>query len=163
MASSVAPPVGGGGIERVLLGLHRAAGAGKRPAGVALRDEPAHPHGAAGGQQMVEALRPQPIGRREVAVEVAEVQRAGQRGQLMHDHLGLRLGHHPRHVLGIEGVGRDRHRAQIAHRLLLGRVARHAGHLVALRDEPRYELPSQRPGGAGDQDLHDISSGGLHP
>ena len=142
------------GIERVVLGLERPAGAGEGPPREALGDEPAYSDCPAGGQQIVGPLRPQAVGRGEVSVEVADVERARKRGQLMHDHLGLGLGDRKRHLLGVERIGHHRGRTQSVDELSLGRGAGHACHLVAARHEPREKLPSERPRGAGDQDLH---------
>ena len=73
------------GVEAVLLGLDRPAGARVGPPGVALRHEPAGAGGPGRRQQVVRALGAQPVGRREVPVEVLQVGLSRHRGELVHD------------------------------------------------------------------------------
>jgi hypothetical protein len=104
----------GHGIERVVLDLDRPAAAGEGPAGEALCDEPSHADRPARRQQMVGSLCSQAIGGGEVTIEVAQVHRARQRGELVHDHLGLRLCDGARDLLGNERVGDRRRRTELA-------------------------------------------------
>ena len=68
---------------------------------------------------MIGALRPQTVGQREVAIEMARVERVRDRRQLMNDHIGPCIPHRLRDLIGIERVRDDRHRAEFAeHRLL---------------------------------------------
>ena len=59
------------GIEGIRLGLHRPAGAGEAEAPEALGHEAPCAHGAAGGEQVVGALRAQPVRGLEEPVDVA--------------------------------------------------------------------------------------------
>jgi hypothetical protein len=131
-------------VERILLGLDRPAGArvGVIPSH-ALRDEPPHADRLPGRQQVVGALGAQPVGHREVAVEVAGVHLA-DRGQLVDDRLRLGARYRLGHLVGRERVGDDRHSAHLAQHRLLGRAARHAVHLMPRRDQPRHQLPADR-------------------
>jgi hypothetical protein len=106
---------------------------------------------------VVVALRAQAVGQGERPLEPAHVERARQRRELVDDHDGLGLRHRPRDRLGLERVGDGRPRTQAADHVLLGRRARHADDLVAVRDEQGNELLAERPGGAGYEDLHAIS------
>jgi hypothetical protein len=108
----VAHLAGRHGVERILLGLDRAARPRIGPAGVALRDEPLDADGPAGRQEVVGAVGPQPVGHREVAVEVAYVE-ACDRGQLVDDHVGLGLGDGVGDLLGIERVDDSRSGAEV--------------------------------------------------
>ena len=67
---------------------------------------------------MIGALGPQPVGQREIAIEVTEVNRP-DRGQLMDDHVRPGSRHGLRDLIGIERVRDHRRRAKlIEHRLL---------------------------------------------
>jgi hypothetical protein len=63
-------------VERVLLALHRPARSCVRERAIALRHEPPHPDRLPGREQVVRALGPQAVGRREIAIEVSRVDRA---------------------------------------------------------------------------------------
>lgn len=67
---------------------------------------------------MVGPLGPQPVGRREITVEVTHVNRA-DRSQLMDDHIGLCVSYGVRHLIWIKRVRHDRHRAKLAQHHLL--------------------------------------------
>ena len=68
---------------------------------------------------MVGPLGPQTVGQREIAIEVTHVERLGNRGQLMDDHVRPRPRHGLRDLIGIKRVRDHRHSAQLAeHRLL---------------------------------------------
>jgi hypothetical protein len=106
-------------VERVLLALHRPAGSCVRERAIALRHEPAYPDRLPGREQMIGALDPQPVGQREIAIEVTQVQRRWNRGQLMDDHLRPCRRHGLGDLLGIKRVRDHRHSAQLVeHRLL---------------------------------------------
>jgi hypothetical protein len=91
-------------VERVVLGLHGPARARGRPARVALGDEALHPDRAARGQQVVGGLGTEPVRLGEGAIEVAQVEVTRQRREFVHDHVGLRLRDHARHLLCIKRV-----------------------------------------------------------
>ena len=76
-------------VQGVLLGLHPPAHAGVGPAGEALRHEPARTRRERARQQRVGPLGAQPVGQLERAVEIPQVY-LPDRGQLVHDDLGLR-------------------------------------------------------------------------
>ena len=57
-------------------------------------------------------------------------------------------------LLGVERVGHHRRRARAARRVLLGRAAGHADHLVAGRDQPRDQLLADRARCTCEKDLH---------
>ena len=101
--------------ERVLLRLHRPARAlvGREEA---LGDEPLHPDGLTRREQVVRALRPKAVGRRERAVEVSQVH-GSDGGQLVDDHVRLRPGHGLGDLVGIERVGDDRFCAHVPKQL----------------------------------------------
>lgn len=99
---------------------------------------------APGREQVVGRLGPQAIGRLEVTIEVAHVERARQRGQLVDDRLRLRFGDRPCHLLRIERVGNDRLRSKRTHQLRLFGTAGHPHHLVTARRQARQQLPSHR-------------------
>ena len=63
---------------------------------------------------MVGALGPQTVGLREVAREVPHVERGGDRGELVHDHLGLGQGDGLGDRLRVERVRHDGLRAEVA-------------------------------------------------
>jgi hypothetical protein len=142
------------GVERILLALHRAAGAGEGPPGEALGEEAPGAGGASGREQVVRTLGAQPVGGGESAVEMAGVERSGQRRELMHDRLWLGLADDSADRLGIERVGDRRLRAELCDQLAFGLAAGDADDLMAVGGELRQQLPAERPGGPGDQDLH---------
>jgi hypothetical protein len=118
-------------VERVLLALHRATHPLVGPGGVALRDEPLDPDRLSGREQMIRALGPQAVGQREVAIEMAHVERVRDRRQLMDDHVGLRGPDRFRDLVGIERVRHHGRCALLEEHRLLGFAARHSGDLVA--------------------------------
>src|SRR5207248_4441619 len=69
-------------VERIFLGFQAGAGPLVVPVAVALRDEAARPGGPGPLEQVVGALGAQPVGERELPVEVLEAARPGQPGQL---------------------------------------------------------------------------------
>jgi hypothetical protein len=144
---------GGRGVERVLLALHRPAGAHVPPRAVALGHEPPHPHRLPGRQQVVGPLGPQAVGRREVGIEVPRVQ-CSDRGQLVDDHLRPRPAHRLGDLVGGERVGDHRHRAQLLEQRPLRPAAGHAVHLVTGGDQPRHQLPADRSGRSRHQHPH---------
>ena len=83
--------------------------------------------------------------------------RSAQRGELMDDHLGLGLGHHVGHRIGVERVDDDRLGAERPQRAGLGSRAGRADDLVAARHELGNELAADRAGRSGNEDLHDVS------
>jgi hypothetical protein len=108
---------------------------------------------------MVRRLGTQPVGnfRHGGAVGVPRVTDAhlpGQRRELMHDHLGLGLAHHPGHGLGIESVGHHWLRPQRPQPILLRRGPGHAHDLVASGDQLGDQLCAQRTRGPGNENLH---------
>jgi hypothetical protein len=119
----------------------------------AVRDEPPHHDRLAGRQQMIRALGPQPVARRERAVEVARVKRR-DRGQLMDDHVGLSLSDRLGHLHGIERVGHHRLGAQVPQLSSLGLRPGHPDHAVARFQQSRHQLPAHRAGGACHEDSH---------
>ena len=143
-------------IEGSLLALHRLTGACGRPAGEALGHKASRADGAAGSEQMIGSLRPQAVRLLEEAVDVAQVELARERRELVHDHLWFggrnRLGHR----VGVESVGNDRARSEAANQVLLRRAPRHPVHLVAFRHELWDELSAEDAGGAGYEDLNSV-------
>ena len=107
--ASRAPGDGSSGSSSLLTG---SAGARVRPADIALRHEPPHPDRVPGRQQVVGALGPQAVGRREIAIEMTHVERS-DRGQLMDDHLRPRPRHGLRDLIGIKRVRDHRHGAEL--------------------------------------------------
>ena len=151
------------GVERVLLGLDGPVDAGVGPAGVALGDDAPDAHRAARGQQVVGARRAQAVRHREVAVEVARVHSAGERGRHVDDGLGLLGGDRGRDGLGVEGVRHDRPPAEAADEVGRLAPADHADDVVPSRDELRQQLPPHRAGGSCDEDLHEGAPWSLMP
>ena len=96
------------GVERVVLGLHGAAGLRVRPAGEALGDEPADARRLGRGEQVVGALGPQAVGLGELLGELAEVADVREGRGLVDDHLGLRRRDRGFHGLAVEDVEDDR-------------------------------------------------------
>jgi hypothetical protein len=92
---------------------------------------------------MVGPLGPQPVGQREIAIEMTHVQRS-DRGQLMDDHLGPRPAHRLRDLIGIERVRDHRHRAQLVEHRPLRLVTRHAMNLMTGGNQTRHQLPPDR-------------------
>ena len=102
---------------------------------------------------MVGALGPQPVGHREAAVEVAHVE-CGDRGQLVDDHIGPRLGDGIGDLLGIERVDDHRRGPEVRQRRLLGLAPRGADDLVAGGDQPGDQLFAHRACRACNEDFH---------
>jgi hypothetical protein len=140
-------------VERVLLALHETTLARVRPAGVALRDEAR----GSRGQQVVRALRAQPVRQGEVLVELLQVARAGQRGGLVHD----RVGRDPLHRLArggcIQHVEHERLGAGGPQTLALLRRARGAHDLVPCTHQSRDKRPANSPRRSRYQHLHVIT------
>jgi hypothetical protein len=142
------------GVERVVLGLDRTPGAGVRPAGVALGDEPADADGPARGQQVVGALGAQAVGHGEELVGVLHVHVTAEGGELVDDDLGFGLGHGPGHRVGVEGVGHHGTGAQGPDGVGLARRAGHAHDVVTSGIELGDELGAECASGTGDEHLH---------
>ena len=140
-------------VDRGVLPLDRPAGAGVQ-AGVALGDESLDARRPAGREQVVGALGAQPVGERELAFEVPHVDLRGYGGELVHDHVGLRLAHDPAHGVGIERVGHHGLRAEAAQLVSLGFRAGHPHDIVPVGDQQGNELLAERTGGPGDEYLH---------
>ena len=132
------------GVERVLLGLHRPAGADARPARVALGEEPAHAGRRRRRQQVIEALRAQLVGGREGAVEVLQVQVRGEGRHLVDDHLRLGPGHGLAHGQAVQPVQQHRLGARVPQSGQLALAAGGRGHLVA-RPPPAAAPGAVRP------------------
>ena len=141
-------------VERSVLPLDRTTDAGIRQRGVALGDESLHAHRLARRQQVVRALDAQPVGQRELAIDVSHVDRRRYRGELVHDHVGLRLAHDPLDGVGIQRVGHHRLSAETEQLVALGFRARHPDHIVSIGDQHRNKLLAERTRGAGDEDVH---------
>jgi hypothetical protein len=75
----------------------------------------------------------------------------------MDNHLGLGLGHHVGHRVGVQRVDDHRFGPERPHNAGLGRRAGRAHHLVAARHELSNELAADRAGRTGNKDLHDVS------
>ena len=89
---------------------------------------------------------------------VTGAHRPGQRRELMHDHLRLRLAHHRGHGIGIERVGDNRPRPQRPQPILLRRGLGHGHNLVASGDQVGDQLCAQRTRSPGNENLHGNSS-----
>ncbi len=100
-------------------------------AGVALGNEAARAHGMAGGQKVIGAFSPQPVGLGEVTREVAQVERVRDGGELVHDRLGLGCGDGLTQSLRIERVANHRPPAQVSNQLPLRIAAGHGRDLVS--------------------------------
>jgi hypothetical protein len=100
-------------VEWSVLPLDRPTGAGVHD-GVALGDESRDVHRPARRQQVVGALRAQPVGERELAIEASHVDSRRNGSELVHDHVGLCLAHGPPHGVGIQRVGDHGLRAEAA-------------------------------------------------
>jgi hypothetical protein len=108
---------------RIVLALD--GGTGARVQGdIALGHEPLHPDGLRSGDQVVRALGPQAVGRREIALHVTRVDRSDRR-QLVDDHVRPCRGHRPRDLIGLERVRDDRYRAELVKHRLLRLAPRH--------------------------------------
>jgi len=141
-------------VEGIVLGLHRAALARVAHAREALGDEPAHARVAGRRQERVGALRPQPVGLRKGAVEVAREARVRERGCLVDDRLRLRREHRLARGERIEHVERDRLRTQVTHAPgAVGRPER-ADHLVSSLDQLPDEGDADCPARPDDEDSH---------
>ena len=83
---------------------------------------------------------------------------SAKRGHLVHDHLRLGGPHRRDHRRAIKPVEDHRRRARLAQ--LPGLAGRPGGRgdLMARRDQPGDEVPSQCPGRPGDEDSHGLSS-----
>jgi hypothetical protein len=141
-------------VERVFLGLQAAPGPLIVPVAVALRDEAARPGGQGPLEQVVGALGAQPVGERELPVEVLEAGRPGQPGQLVDD--GLRRGAPQRldDRVPVEGVGDDRVGPHGPQGASLALRAGHRHDLVAHGHQLRNQAPAHRSRRTRDEHLH---------
>jgi hypothetical protein len=103
---------------------------------------------------MVGPLAAKPICLGEGAVEMLDVEVAVERGELVKDHLRLRLSDHVGNVVRVERVHDGGARAHRLDGSALRLTARGARHLVPGRHEPGDELLPQRSCRARQQDLH---------
>ena len=92
---------------------------------------------------MIGALRPQPVGEREVTIEVAHVERP-DRGQLMHDHLRVRPAHRLGDLIGIERISHDRHRAELGQHARLDSLLVIPTNLMSRGHQPWHQLLTNR-------------------
>jgi hypothetical protein len=102
---------------------------------------------------VVGPLGPQAVGRREITVHVAQVNRP-DRGQLVDDHVRLGSRHGLRDLIGIKRVRDHRHRAQLTEHRLLCLAARHAMNLMTRGDQPRHQLLADRSRRTGHKHPH---------
>jgi hypothetical protein len=137
-------------VERVGLGLDRAAGARGRPAGEGLGDQP---RAGGGGDQVLGAFGAQPVGGSERLVDVLHVD-PGQRGHLVDDHVGSRGLDGRLDGSGVEAVHDLRVRAERADLAGLGFAAGGAGDDVAVLDQYGDERTAGGARGACDEDVH---------
>ena len=144
----------GVGVERVGLGLDRAAAADGGPAGERLRHDPAGARRERRGEQVLGALGPQPVRGRERAVEVARELEVAERGELVDDDVRPRLGDGREHRVAVERVGDHGGRAGRAQRARPRGRAGHADDVVAVGDEPADQRGADCAGGACDEDAH---------
>jgi hypothetical protein len=122
-----------------------------------LRDDPPCARLGRGRQQVAGAPGPQLVRDRESLGGLAEAPDGRQRGHLVHDHLRPGGPHRRDHRHAIQPVNDHRLRARRTQlRNLAGRPGG-GGDLVTRRDQPGNQVPSQRPGRAGDEDSHDLS------
>jgi hypothetical protein len=141
-------------VEWVVFVLHRPAGAHVRAeARDPLCHEPFDPDRLPGREQVVGRLGPQAVGRRSRALGVPRD--PCQRGQLVHDHFRSRSRHGLGHLIGIECVRDDRHRAQVAEHRPLRLVARHAVNLMTRGDQARHQLRADRARRSCQKHFHD--------
>ena len=137
-------------FERIVLGLHRAAGTLVHALG-ALRDDPGGARPRRGCQQVVGSPGPEFVGGGEHLVNLAEAPHVRQRGHLMHDHLRRGGPHRRDHRLTIQPIDDRRLRARLSQLSDLARSLRGSGDLVTRREQHRHEVPSQCPGRSRDE------------
>ena len=140
-------------VERIVLGLDHAPGAGVRPRRETLRHEPLDAHRAAGSEQIVGARGSQPIRGRERALHSPKVERP-DRGELVHDHVGVRVGDDAPDGAAVERIRHDRPRPETANQILLAHAARHAGDLMPAGDEFGHQRTTDDAGCPCHEDLH---------
>jgi hypothetical protein len=144
-------------VERVILGLDRAALADVRPAGVALDDEAPRAGGLRCGEQGVGALRAKLVRDRELLVEAAEVAHVRERAHLVDDHVRLGACNDLPDLERVEAVHHDRLGAQCAQLFELLLASGRGNHLVAPLHQLRHEPPSDRTACSCDEDSHECS------
>jgi hypothetical protein len=115
------------------------------------------PAARARGQQVVGALGAQPVGGGDHALGAAERGRPAERGELVHDHLGLGPGDRAGDRLRVERVHDHRFGAQAREAFGPGRRPGGADDLVAPGDELGDQRGSDGAGRTGDEDPHDVS------
>src|SRR6266508_3460126 len=150
----LACPCRGVGVERIVLVLDRATLARVAEAGEALGDAPGHAGLARGGQQVVRALGPKPVGLREAAVEVPGEAHIRQRGRLVDDRLGPGFEHSLAHCARVEQIERDRLRPERPYTLSVSRRPEGADHRVPPVDQLRNEPAADRTARPSDEDSH---------
>ncbi len=102
---------------------------------------------------MIGSLRPQPVGHREAAVEVAHIQRLDRR-QLVDDRVGLRAGDGLGDLLGVERIDDRGLCAEVPYRRLLGLAPRRADDLMAGGHQAGHQLPAHRSCSACNEHFH---------
>ena len=127
--------LGGLLVQRVVLGLDRAADPRVGPGREALRDEALDARLAGGREQVVSALGAQAVGGRERALELAQVEVAAERRHLVDDGVGPGVGHGGAEAVAVEAVDHYRLGAQLAQPRDLRRAAGGADDGVAVRGE----------------------------
>lgn len=142
------------GVERIVLVFDHRADAGIGPAGKALRDDPADACGASGCDQNIGPFGAQPVGRCELPVEMPQIPKRGERGQLVNDDFGRRHRDRPHHRRAIERVGQDRLDPGGTQRTGFFRRAGHPDDLMPGLHQERQEPPPDRAGRSGDKHPH---------
>jgi hypothetical protein len=140
-------------VERSVLALDRATGAGVQP-DVALDDKALDTCRVARRQQMVGALGAKPVGELELAIEASHVDHRRDGGELVHDHVWLRFADGPAHGVGIQGVGHDGLGSDAEQLVAFGFRAGHPNDIVPIGDQHRNKLLAERSRGAGDEHFH---------
>jgi hypothetical protein len=98
-------------------------------------------------------LGAQPVGQREVAIEMTRVDRA-DRGQFVHDHLWLGARHRLGDLIGIERISNHGCGPKLLEQSPVGLLVTHAHDLVARSNQTRQQLPSNRARRSSNKDSH---------
>jgi hypothetical protein len=114
-----------------------------------LRDDMSDVGGRSGGQQVVGALGPEPIGRTEPLIHVPDVRRTGMRrrecSHHVHDRVRFHGGDRFSNRYPVEPGQHNPVCAQVLEQTELARAGRRGRDAVTSRDELRHQPPSQDP------------------
>src|SRR5258706_2804790 len=146
-------------VERIFFRLYRTTLFRVRPAAVALSDESLRADGARGREQRFGDFGAEPVGQRELLIEFPEVASAGERRELVDDHLGLGAPNRRCESRLVQRIDDDRGHAAVLELLGLCDRKPECYDFVFILDQQWQQEFSDCPSATGNKDSHSVFVG----